>query len=232
MLRVAIHSGSRGGVKPNERDQKRWRDAGLEILAGPKKGVAPDVILVFVHDHESLKSLPLLRKKFRQAVIVVALSPKAPSAFSHPAADDFVPLASLKTDIAHHVARWERMVTAKGELSDLRSQVNRLSTRSESLLAQLERDLSMATEVQRTLFPKETPIVPGVSVAAKYLPATGVGGDYYDIFEMGDRRFFGLLLADSKSHGMAAALLSVLLKTSINQMHAAKGRRAPHGPPS
>jgi serine phosphatase RsbU (regulator of sigma subunit) len=52
----------------------------------------------------------------------------------------------------------------------------------------------------------------------KYLPAAGLGGDYYDIFEMGDRKHFGVLIADSKTHGMAAALLSVLLKTRIEEM--------------
>ncbi len=214
MLRVVLHN----GLRLDERAQSKWRSCGLDLLASPRKGEAPDVILVAVADEESLRALPILRKKFPRALIVAALAGKEAHPFAHPAVDDFLTLASLKSEIALHVARWERMVESKKELIELREQVGRLSTRSEALLAQMERDLSMATEVQRTLFPKDTPIVPGVSVAAKYLPAAGMGGDYYDIFEMGDRRLFGLLLADSKTHGMAAALLSVLLKTSIDQM--------------
>lgn len=214
MLRVALHN----GLRLDERAQKKWRSHGLDLLTSPRKGEAPDVILVLVADDESLRALPILRKKFPQSLIVAAVGGKEAHPFTHPAVDDFLTLASLKTEVALHVARWERMVANKRELGELRDQVGKLSHRSEALLAQMERDLSMATEVQRTLFPKDTPIVPGVSVAAKYLPATGVGGDYYDIFEMGDRKLFGLLLADSKTHGMAAALLSVLLKTSIDQM--------------
>ncbi len=100
----------------------------------------------------------------------------------------------------------------------LRSGFQELSKASGKLISQLEKDVGLASNIQRSLLPKFSPDIPGVSVAVKYLPASGAGGDYYDIFEFGDKRRFGVLLADSKTHGMAAALLAVLLKVRLEEM--------------
>jgi len=218
MLRVALFQ----GIRLDGSTKKRWRDYGLSLLNSPDDNSAPDVLLVPLSTHEDVSELPALRRRFPEALLVGALTPqgrkKLPGITFHPALDDFLTMASLKTEIGLHVARWERLLTNKQELGKLRGEVNQLSENSKRLLQQLEHDLGMATEVQRALFPKETPFVPGIHVSAKYLPAAGIGGDYYDIFELEDRKLFGVLLADSKTHGMAAALLSVLLKTSIEQM--------------
>lgn len=104
------------------------------------------------------------------------------------------------------------------EVQLLRSNYDELSQSSDRLILQLEKDVGLATNIQRSLLPKVSPEIPGVSLAVKYLPAAGLGGDYYDIFEFGDRKRFGVLLADSKTHGMAAALLSVLIKVRLEEM--------------
>jgi serine phosphatase RsbU (regulator of sigma subunit) len=104
------------------------------------------------------------------------------------------------------------------ERRGFRRQYDALHLHSESLVKQLERDVNLASSLQRSILPKVSPEIPGISIAAKYVPAPGIGGDYYDIFEFGDRRRFGVLLADSKTHGMAAALLSVLLKVRLEEM--------------
>ncbi len=101
---------------------------------------------------------------------------------------------------------------------ELTEAFQQLSQTSETLISQLEHDISLATNIQRALLPKGSPGIPGVSFAVKYLPASGAGGDYYDLFEFGDKKRYGILLADSKSHGMAATLLSVLLKVRLEQM--------------
>lgn len=103
-----------------------------------------------------------------------------------------------------HKARGHGLEQARGE--------------SEKLVRQLEEDVELASQIQRSLLPQRYPEIPGIQLAAKYLPSTGVGGDYYDIFEFGDRRRYGILLADSKTHGMAAALLAALLKVRLEEM--------------
>ena len=44
----------------------------------------------------------------------------------------------------------------------------------------LRREVEMATEVQRRLFPERPPWLDSVELAGICLPARGVGGDYYD----------------------------------------------------
>lgn len=86
------------------------------------------------------------------------------------------------------------------------------------LVHKLEQHIQIAAEIQRSLLPATLPKIPGVSVSARFFPSHGLGGDYYDVFEFGDKKRFGFLLADSQTHGMAAALLSALLKIRIEQI--------------
>ncbi len=105
-----------------------------------------------------------------------------------------------------------------GASEKLREDFNHLNDSSTRLIQQLEKDVSLATSIQRSILPKSSPRIPGISFSVKYIPAAGAGGDYYDIFELGDRKRFGVLVADSKSHGMAATLLAVLIKTRLEEM--------------
>jgi anti-sigma regulatory factor (Ser/Thr protein kinase) len=65
----------------------------------------------------------------------------------------------------------------------------------------------IAQTLQRSLLPRTLPRLPGLSMAAHYLPATeesAVGGDWYDVIELGHRRL-GLTIGDVAGHGLAAA---------------------------
>ncbi len=123
----------------------------------------------------------------------------------------------LQMAIAHQ--RLTRQIaTLTEERVILHRQMQTISDKAQRLIDQLEANLEMAENVQRCILPKYTPEIPGIPIAVKYLPAAGIGGDYYDIFEFGDKRRFGFLLADSQTHGMAAALLGVLLKVRLEEM--------------
>ncbi|HEX6934258.1 MAG TPA: GAF domain-containing SpoIIE family protein phosphatase [Streptosporangiaceae bacterium] len=53
----------------------------------------------------------------------------------------------------------------------------------QALQAQLDR--AAASALQRSLLPSALPKVPGLSMAARYVPGTGnVGGDWYDVFSL------------------------------------------------
>jgi serine phosphatase RsbU (regulator of sigma subunit) len=112
----------------------------------------------------------------------------------------------------------EKMRDLEEQNQVLKKHYDDLTKSSEKLVAQFERNVGLAGNIQRSLLPKRSPDIPGISLAVKYIPASGAGGDYYDIFEFGDRKRYGFLLADSKTHGMAATLLSVLLKVRLEEM--------------
>ena len=96
--------------------------------------------------------------------------------------------------------------------------LEKIGARASQLITSVETHLKVAENVQRSLIPKHTPYIPGVSCHVKYLPAAGTGGDYFDVFEFGDRKRYGIILADSASHSMAASLLGVLIKIRIDEM--------------
>jgi len=112
----------------------------------------------------------------------------------------------------------KRATNAEAQLAELKRHYEELSASSTRLIRQIERDVSLATDIQRSLLPRRSPRIPGVAITAKFVAAAGVGGDYYDVFELDDRKRLGVLMADSQTHGIAAALLSVLLKTRIEDM--------------
>ena len=70
-----------------------------------------------------------------------------------------------------------------------------------------ERERDIAAALQQSLLPSSFPPLPGVTVAASYLPASDgarVGGDWYDAVALGDGRIL-LAIGDIVGHGIHAA---------------------------
>lgn len=75
----------------------------------------------------------------------------------------------------------------------------------------------IAETLQRSLLPDHLPTVSGASVAARYWPAgtaSEVGGDFYDVFELGDGRW-GLAIGDVCGKGVSAAALTGVARHTI-----------------
>lgn len=120
------------------------------------------------------------------------------------------------------MARYQHLIQdltlSQEQLTRLKKEYDSVCQQSKQFVDRIEQDVALATNLQRALLPKSSPMIPGVSLTVKYHPASGRGGDYYDIFSFGDQKRYGVLLADSKSHGMAATLLSVLVKVRLEEM--------------
>jgi predicted permease len=78
----------------------------------------------------------------------------------------------------------------------------------------VNRDVQLAVEVQKRLFPDKPPSTPGLTLAGMSLPARSVGGDYYDFFDLGEQRI-GIALADVAGKGVAAALIMSVVQASM-----------------
>lgn len=76
----------------------------------------------------------------------------------------------------------------------------------------LERELQLAREIQETFMPERLPDLPGWELAVIWRAARQVAGDFYDVFELPDRRL-GLVIADVADKGMPAALFMALTRT-------------------
>jgi sigma-B regulation protein RsbU (phosphoserine phosphatase) len=78
----------------------------------------------------------------------------------------------------------------------------------------VNREMEIAREVQERLFPQQMPVLPGATLAGHCRPALGVGGDYYDVFDLGEGRT-GLAVGDVSGKGISAALLMASLRASL-----------------
>jgi PAS domain S-box-containing protein len=82
-----------------------------------------------------------------------------------------------------------------------------------------EREHGIVETLQRALLPSRLPQLPGVQVAARYLPGgmgsdVDVGGDWYDVFPLDNGRI-GVAIGDVAGHGLRAAALMGQLRNSL-----------------
>jgi serine phosphatase RsbU (regulator of sigma subunit)/anti-sigma regulatory factor (Ser/Thr protein kinase) len=88
-----------------------------------------------------------------------------------------------------------------------------------------EQERHIAETLQRSLLPERLPQIPGMEVAVRYLPAGAgmeVGGDWFDMLELGDGRV-ALAMGDVVGRGVRAAALMGKLRTSL-EAYAFDGR--------
>jgi phosphoserine phosphatase RsbU/P len=81
----------------------------------------------------------------------------------------------------------------------------------------MDQELSIARNVQQALLPRGFRDFPHVVANGINLPCLTVGGDYFDVFPMGDGRT-GFLIADVSGKGLGAALLSTMLQGAFSAM--------------
>jgi phosphoserine phosphatase RsbU/P len=78
-----------------------------------------------------------------------------------------------------------------------------------------DRERHVAGTLQRALLPPHLPQIDGAVLAARYVPAEhGVGGDWYDAFELPGGRL-GLAVGDVVGHGVDAAATAVRLRDEL-----------------
>ena len=80
-----------------------------------------------------------------------------------------------------------------------------------------EREHRIAETLQRSLLPERLPQLPGLSVAARYLPAAAeaeVGGDWYDVLPTPSGGV-GLVMGDVAGKGLAAASMVGRLRSAL-----------------
>jgi serine phosphatase RsbU (regulator of sigma subunit) len=80
-----------------------------------------------------------------------------------------------------------------------------------------EHEHRLVESLQRSLLLEQMPAVPGISLAARYLPGEGeirVGGDWYDAIPLSDGKL-GLAIGDVAGHGVVSAALMSQLRNTL-----------------
>lgn len=104
-------------------------------------------------------------------------------------------------------------------------QIQLLRRELEKKQAQLAQELARAAAVQAELLPTEQPTLSGFEIGARCIPASAVGGDFYDWQQLAGGRL-SITVGDVMGKGMSAALLMATTRAVIRAM------AAEHGPSS
>ena len=111
----------------------------------------------------------------------------------------------------------ERMLSTLGSYVAVALENARLYEESRESERRLRHDLDTAREIQRQLLPTGAREVPGIDLAAAYVPARALGGDFYDFLPYGIGRL-GFTLGDVSGKGTAAALYGSLAIGTVREI--------------
>ncbi len=79
----------------------------------------------------------------------------------------------------------------------------------------MKKELDYAREIQLSMLPESRKVIGDLQIAGTSLPASEVGGDYYDYFNINDD-LTGIFICDVSGHGVASALLLSGLRSCMH----------------
>jgi phosphoserine phosphatase RsbU/P len=81
----------------------------------------------------------------------------------------------------------------------------------------MEQEINIARDIQQALLPRDFREFPHLAVSGINFPCLSVGGDYFDVFPLSDKRT-AFLIADVSGKGLGAALLTTMLQGALSGM--------------
>ena len=111
----------------------------------------------------------------------------------------------------------ERMLSTLGSYVAVALENARLYQEARESEQRMRSELDTAREIQRQLLPTGAREVPGLDLAAGYVPARELGGDFYDFLPYGRGRL-GFMVGDVSGKGTAAALYGSLAIGTVREI--------------
>jgi phosphoserine phosphatase RsbU/P len=111
----------------------------------------------------------------------------------------------------------ERMLSTLASYVAIALENARLFQEAKENELRMRSELDTAREIQRQLLPTGAREVPGLDLAAGYVPARELGGDFYDFLPYGQGRL-GFMLGDVSGKGTAAALYGSLAIGTVREI--------------
>jgi phosphoserine phosphatase RsbU/P len=132
--------------------------------------------------------------------------------------DRLIGVLDLESTVPHaFTAEHERILTTLGSYVAIALENARLYEEARESERVLRNDLDTAREIQRQLLPTGAREVPGLDLAAAYVPARELGGDFYDFLPYGEGRL-AVALGDVSGKGTAAALYGSLAIGTVREI--------------
>ncbi len=84
---------------------------------------------------------------------------------------------------------------------------------------ELQKQIQLAKKIQEGLLPETIPNLPKVDMDYMYIPMMDIGGDFVDMQESLDQKGVSVFICDVSGHGIAAALISTMVKISLESWY-------------
>ncbi len=132
--------------------------------------------------------------------------------------DRLIGVLDLESTEPHaFTAENERMLATLGSFIAVALENARLYEEAHENHLRLQDDLNTAREIQRQLLPHGAKGIPGLDLAAAYVPARELGGDFYDFLPYGQGKL-AMALGDVSGKGTAAALYGSLAIGTLREL--------------
>jgi serine phosphatase RsbU (regulator of sigma subunit)/anti-sigma regulatory factor (Ser/Thr protein kinase) len=198
-------------------------DGGLALAPGPAEGGFPTSVDV---DDDFLECRTARSRRFATAVGGRELKAGDPLAAAHgPVAVLPVILGERLLGTLAIVGPAGTPLLSAGQIELLQSVADFLGVaratdmlwRQRSQQLQLEQELAVAADIQRSLLPQRMPDVAGWRIEGACRPAREVGGDYFDVVRQPDGSHL-VLIADVMGKGVPAALVAAMLRSTLRAL--------------
>ncbi|MET7291660.1 SpoIIE family protein phosphatase [Streptomyces griseoloalbus] len=138
----------------------------------------------------------------------------------------FLPLTASGRTMGAWLAAFAYPVAFTPDERSVLTTVARMLAQALTRAGTAESERALTDGLQRSMMPKLGPRIPGMSVAARYVPTGGglqVGGDWYDVIPLPCGRF-ALVIGDVQGHDVRAAGLMGQLRIAL-RAYASEGHR-------
>jgi sigma-B regulation protein RsbU (phosphoserine phosphatase) len=191
----------------------------LVLLDVLMEGMSGLEILSAVRRQYSATDLPVIMatSRDRSQDVVDALTQGANDYVTKPF-DYPVVLARVQTQLA--------LKRSVDQIRRLEQGLERKNAELEAANRRMKRDLDAAARVQAALLPSLLPELPAARFAWEFKPCTELAGDLLNIIPLDTKRV-ALYVLDVVGHGVAAALLAVMVNRILAQLHQAKEHLGP-----
>ncbi|MET9296501.1 SpoIIE family protein phosphatase [Streptomyces sp. NPDC003077] len=129
----------------------------------------------------------------------------------------FLPLISAGRTVGAWMAAFDRPVAFTPDERSVLTTVARMLAQALARAGDQETERELSAGLQRSMMPTVQPDIPGMTVAARYVPTGGgldVGGDWYDMITLPSGRI-ALVIGDVQGHDVRAAGLMGQLRIAL-----------------
>ncbi|MFD7688276.1 SpoIIE family protein phosphatase [Streptomyces sp. NPDC059781] len=138
----------------------------------------------------------------------------------------FLPLTASGRTMGAWLAAFAYPVAFTPDERSVLTTVARMLAQALSRAGTAESQRELSEGLQRTMLPELGPGIPGMSIAARYVPTGGglqVGGDWYDVIPLPSGRF-AMVIGDVQGHDVRAAGLMGQLRIAL-RAYSSEGHR-------